>query len=103
MRTKYLPFMLAFCVCQLFEEILITKTSKKMLFKILLLLIYFVIIFVGSRIVEFSASVVGVTSLTLICELIPRSFLLSSKLCRDEQKEDKAPEKNDDKDNLCNR
>ena len=69
-----------------------------MLFKILLLLIYFVIIFVGSRIVEFSASVVGVTSLTLICELIPRSFLLSSKLCRDEQKEDKAPEKNDDKD-----
>eukprot|EP00112_Aurelia_sp_Birch-Aquarium-sp1_P022378 Seg629.5 transcript_id=Seg629.5/GoldUCD/mRNA.D3Y31 product="E3 ubiquitin-protein ligase RNF103" protein_id=Seg629.5/GoldUCD/D3Y31 len=56
-----------------------------MLFRVTLVFVYFVIIFLGSRLVDVSVSLVEVTSLTLLCELLPKALLVGGVCSRSNQ------------------
>ena len=62
-----------------------------MFVKVILVFTYFFIIFIGSRLVDLGVSFVGVTSLSVLCEVLPKSLRFCA-LCKhqSEQREENA-------------
>ena len=56
--------------------------------RVILVFTYFFIIFIGSRLFDVSVSFVGVTSLSVLCEILPKSLRFYGQCKRDEQEED---------------
>ncbi|XP_065071625.1 E3 ubiquitin-protein ligase RNF103-like [Rhopilema esculentum] len=75
--------------------------KRKMLFRLTLVLAYCIIIFVGARLVDVSVSLIEVTSLTLLCKLLP-SALFSEYFCGgvDAQQQDTHPHTEEKSENI---
>ena len=66
-----------------------------MFVRVILVLTYFFIIFIGSRLIDVSVSVVGVTGLSFLCQILPKSFRFCGLYKQQFERREETSEDND--------